>query len=65
MLNVVLGKKIKSLRIHNNMTQTDVANALNMSQSAYSRMERGETSAWIMKVENIYTLYNISLQDLL
>ena len=55
MLNVVLGKKIKSLRIHNNMTQTDVANALNMSQSAYSRMERGETSAWIMKVENICT----------
>ena len=65
MLNKVLGKKIRSLRVENNMTQSFVAGELNMSQSAYSRMERGETSAWIGKIDSICKLFRVSLQELL
>ncbi|MDA0357300.1 MAG: helix-turn-helix transcriptional regulator [Bacteroidetes bacterium] len=43
MLNIDLGKKISSLRVENKITQGFVAGELNMSQSAYSRMERRET----------------------
>ncbi len=65
MLNIALGKKIRLLRLQNNMTQSFVAGSLNMSQSAYSRMERGETSAWIGKIDSICKLFNVSLQELL
>ncbi len=65
MLNIALGKKIRLLIIQNNMTQSFVAASLNMSQSAYSRMKRGDTSVWIGKIDSICKLFNVSLQDLL
>lgn len=65
MLNIDLGKKIRSLRVENKMTQGFVAGELNMSQSAYSRMERRETSAWIGKIDSICKLFRVSLQELL
>lgn len=38
-------KKLKQLREQKNYTQEEIADLLNMSQSAYARMENGKTNA--------------------
>lgn len=51
--NLKIGHKIKKLRELRNLTQEHMANSLGLSQSAYSRMELGETEITFSKLEKI------------
>ncbi len=48
-----IGYKIKKLRELRNLTQEHMASSLGLSQSAYSRMELGETEITFSKLEKI------------
>ena len=50
-------KRIRSLREDNDLTQTQVANILGMSQTGYSKYETGENdipTAILIKLANFY-----------
>jgi transcriptional regulator with XRE-family HTH domain len=47
------------------MTQTQVADALGVSQAAYSRLEQGEIEVSLSKLFALAELYGISLQQLI
>lgn len=51
--NLNIGNKIKKLRELRNLTQEHMASSLGLSQSAYSRMELGETEITFSKLEKI------------
>lgn len=53
MNNLNIGHKIKKLRELRNLTQEHMASSLGLSQSAYSRMELGETEITFSKLEKI------------
>ncbi|MFC6246349.1 helix-turn-helix transcriptional regulator [Flavobacterium psychroterrae] len=42
-MNVVVGNKLKELRKNRNLSQEQVADYLTISQSAYARIESGES----------------------
>lgn len=46
------------------MTQVQVAEALFISQAAYSRLEKGEIEVPVSKLIALSDLYGISLQEL-
>lgn len=53
------------LRKKRNITQDDMAVALNITQRAYSKIETGEAQLKIDRLEEIAKLLNIQLNDLL
>jgi len=59
------GEKISSLRKKKNLTQDDMASALNISQRAYSKIERGEVVLKIDRLEEIAKLLNAHVNELL
>jgi transcriptional regulator with XRE-family HTH domain len=64
-MNNLIGKKIKSLRIEHGFNQKDLAKKLNITQSAYSRLERGETRIDIERVIKLGEIYNVEPTDLI
>lgn len=50
---MLLGLKIKKLRELKNLTQTHIAEQLGVSQSAYSKIELGESEVTFSKLEKI------------
>jgi transcriptional regulator with XRE-family HTH domain len=60
-----LANNLKALRKINGLSQEQVADSLDISQSTYSRIENGETNSWTFHVEKVCRLYNISLEVLL
>jgi transcriptional regulator with XRE-family HTH domain len=48
-----IGQKIKKLRELKNLTQTHLADQLGVSQSAYSKIEMGESEVTFTKLEKI------------
>ena len=59
-----IGEKIKRLREIRNITQNDMAAHLNMSLSAYGKIERGETGLSFEKVKEIAGILNVSIAAL-
>lgn len=64
-MNQKIGKKIRAFRKQKGLSQEIMAEKLNISRSAYSRLEKGETSAWIHHIENICNELDISTEELL
>ncbi|WPO78674.1 helix-turn-helix transcriptional regulator [Flavobacterium sp. KACC 22761] len=64
-MNVFVGDKLKKLRKSKNMSQEEVADFLNLSQSAYARMESGETHSWASHISKICQLFEINPNELL
>lgn len=64
-MNIVVGNKLKILRKNKNMSQEEVADCLYISQSAYARMESGESSSWANHILTICKIYEIAPEDLL
>lgn len=60
-----LGKKIKMLRQQNGWSQGDVAKKLDISVPAFSKIETGVTDINLSRLEQIATIFNISVVDLL
>lgn len=58
--------RLKETRLLKDMTQTQVANALGITQQAYQKLEAGKTTDMrISTVKKICTLFNISADWLL
>lgn len=60
-----VAKKIKEARIAQNMTQMNLADAMEVSYQAVSNWERGNSMPDISKLEQLCTVLHISLEELL
>ena len=58
-------QRIRNLREDNDLTQTDIANILNVSQRAYSRYENAERSVPIEVLIALSKHYGVSIDYLL
>ena len=63
-MNVIIGNKLKNMRKAKNISQEQVADFLNISQSAYARMERGESASWASHFNRICEVFEIKPEDL-
>ena len=63
--SVEIGKRIKEVRVKNNVTQVELANLLNTSQSTVSAYESGKTLILTAFAVQICKKYKISLDWLL
>ncbi|WP_343704822.1 helix-turn-helix transcriptional regulator [Flavobacterium sp.] len=64
-MNVLVGNKLRMLRKSKNMSQEEVADYLHISQSAYARMENGESGSWAIHILKISKIFVISPEELL
>jgi transcriptional regulator with XRE-family HTH domain len=58
-----VGERIRRIRTNLNKTRDDVADQLNMSNSAYSKIERGETDVQVSRLEAIAKLFKVDVVD--
>lgn len=58
-------EKIRFMRESKGWSQEDMAVKLNMSVSGYSKIERGETKAYIPKLEQIAEALEVNLMELM
>lgn len=63
-MNRIVGNKLKKLRQARNMSQEEVANGLCMSQSAYARIERGESCSWASYITRICEFFQLTPEEL-
>ncbi len=63
--NIHIGQKIKKLRELKNLTQDYMAAQLEMSQSAYSKIETGESDVTFKKLELISRALDVKPEDIL
>ncbi|MFB3389553.1 helix-turn-helix transcriptional regulator [Flavobacterium sp. LAR06] len=64
-MNILIGNKLKLLRKNRDMSQEEAADYLNISQSAYARMESGESSSWANHIFKICKIFDITSEELL
>lgn len=58
-------QRIKELREDADLTQTDIANLLNCSQTAYSKYEKGQREISIINLIKLARFYNVSTDYIL
>ncbi|AWK03193.1 XRE family transcriptional regulator [Flavobacterium crocinum] len=63
-MNKIVGDNLKMLRKSKNMSQEEVADCLKISQSAYARMERGESTSWTIHFNKICQMFDITPEEL-
>ncbi len=59
-----IGERLKKLRIYLGLTQTQVADILNVGRDAILRIEKGERKIDLQELYNFSRLYNISIDEL-
>jgi len=59
------GERIRKLRIKNGLTQAKTANALNIDQSFYGRIEAGQKGCSVDLFIQISVFFNVSLDYLI
>lgn len=64
-MNKSIGEKLKDLRKSRGLTLEEIIQKLNISESTYLRMEKGETATWTSKINEICDLYEIEPEKLL
>ncbi|WP_438967181.1 helix-turn-helix domain-containing protein [Flavobacterium sp.] len=64
-MNTTVGTKLKNLRKQKGWSQELVADKLHLSQSAYARIESGESHSWANHLEAICNVYEVTPQELL
>ncbi|GIQ60240.1 helix-turn-helix transcriptional regulator [Flavobacterium collinsii] len=64
-MNILVGNKLKILRKNKKLSQEEVADCLHISQSAYARMESGESSSWANHILKICEIFKIAPEELL
>ena len=60
-----LGQKIKKIRELKNFTQSHIASELGITQSAYSKMEQGDTEISYTKITKIAEVLGISPEEIM
>ncbi|MCC9072814.1 helix-turn-helix domain-containing protein [Flavobacterium sp. F-65] len=63
-MNVIIGNKLKELRKSKNISQEEAADYLHLSQSAYARIESGQSNSWASHINKICEIFKISPEDL-
>ncbi|MFD1601169.1 helix-turn-helix transcriptional regulator [Flavobacterium artemisiae] len=63
-MNTIIASKLKILRKTNNLSQEQMADHLRISQSAYARMESGESHSWANHILKICSIFEIAPEDL-
>ncbi len=63
-MNRIVGDNLKILRKSKNLSQEQVADYLYISQSAYARMERGESISWATHFNKICQVFEITPEEL-
>ncbi len=63
--NVEVGKKVKEMRLHNNMSQQEFSERTHITQSALSRYENGVTPIPYEVIENISKEFKLPVSYLL
>ena len=61
----ICAKKLKTLRELNNYTQAYVADQLDISQNAYSLLEKGSTKITLDRLEELANLYKTTPMNLI
>jgi transcriptional regulator with XRE-family HTH domain len=64
-LTLSIGKNIKKYRIHNGLTQKDLAKKLNITDSAITRYERGDREPNIEMINKLAAALGVSSNDLI
>lgn len=64
-MTTAVANKIKNLRKAKGYSQEEVAERLSISQSAYARIERGESHSWAAHLEKLSEIFEIKPEDLL
>ena len=64
-MNIAVGNKIKALRKSKKISQEEMAEYLLISQSAYARMEGGESHTWAIHISKICKVFEIAPEELL
>ncbi|MDR2204630.1 MAG: helix-turn-helix domain-containing protein [Flavobacteriaceae bacterium] len=60
-----IADKIKRLRKDNGFSQEEIAEKLNISQSAYARLENGESYSWATHLEKLSEIYGVKPESFL
>ncbi|MBG6061000.1 transcriptional regulator with XRE-family HTH domain [Flavobacterium sp. CG_9.1] len=63
-MNINVGNKLKQLRKSKSMSQEQVADYLHLSQSAYARMESGESHSWASHIDKLCEVFEITPEEL-
>jgi len=64
-MDKIIGARIRKLRMDKGWSQEEAASRINISRSAFSGIERGDTGAWAKYLENISEVFEIYPADLL
>jgi len=64
-LDAIFGQLIVSLRKEENMDQRDLSEKLGINQPALSRLERGESAANVVMIDNLARTFSISVSELM
>ena len=64
-MNKAVGEKLKELRKTRGMSLEHILHEMNISESTYFRMEKGETATWTSKIDKICEIYEIEPEELL
>ncbi len=64
-MNRTVGAKIRHLRKTRGYSQEEVAEKLNISQSAYARIENGESQSWASHIEQLSTIFDVKPKSFL
>jgi transcriptional regulator with XRE-family HTH domain len=64
-MNNSIGNKLKELRKQKGLSQEEVSEVLNISQSAYARIEKGESSSWAAHLDKIAEFYGVTPEELI
>lgn len=63
-MNALIGKKLQTLRKERGFSQEQIADKLHISQSAYARIESGESHSWANHIQKICETYEITPEEL-
>ena len=63
--SVVMGRKLRSIREENHMTQKTFASVLNISQQTLSRYENGKTIIPYEDLRKVVTVFGVSVEYIL
>ena len=63
-MHILVGNKLKKLRKAKAWSQEQVADLVCISQSAYARIESGESNSWASHIAKICEVFEISPEEL-
>ncbi len=59
-----IGQRIKSLRLNKELSQTELADALHISQPTLQRIEQGDSSIWAKYLNDICIYFDVKPEEI-